>query len=158
MTRKIIIFITLIFLNNVGLANDIKETPYPSPLSEQKRYVIYLPSEVKEESLKVELSATKEAMKDCNHAWFAGKLSKKTLEGWGYDYYVIEEVSNSPASTRMGCPIDHKPSLQPVNIRLNDETFLRYNSKLPIVVYAPKDVKINYVIWRADNVVSTAEE
>lgn len=28
---------------------------------------------------------------------------------------------------------------------------LRYNSKLPIVIYAPKDMEVKYRIWKADS-------
>lgn len=155
MTKKIVTFIALVFLNNFVFANnEIKEAPYPAPLSEQKRYVIYLPNETEEENLKVELQAIKDIMKDCNKQRAFSKLNKKTLEGWGYDYYVIEDVI--VAGTRMMCR--DKPTLQPINISLGDGAFLKYNSKLPIVVYTPKDVKLNYVIWGADKVFNTAEE
>ncbi|KAF1019879.1 MAG: Ecotin [Pseudomonas sp.] len=33
---------------------------------------------------------------------------------------------------------------------------LRYNSKLPIVVYVPKDVEVRYRIWSASATVSNA--
>ncbi len=33
---------------------------------------------------------------------------------------------------------------------------LRYNSKLPIVVYAPKDVEVRYRIWSASEKVEKA--
>ena len=41
---------------------------------------------------------------------------------------------------------------------LGDETFLRYNSKLPIVVYAPKDVELYYVIWHQNDIINSAKE
>jgi ecotin len=33
---------------------------------------------------------------------------------------------------------------------------VRYNSKLPIVVYAPTDVEVRYRIWSASDKVNTA--
>ena len=34
---------------------------------------------------------------------------------------------------------------------------LRYNSRLPVVVYVPADVEVRYGIWRADRKVTPAK-
>ena len=133
--------------------------PYPAPTADQKRYVIYLP-EIEfdnEKNRKVELRAAKNTEVDgVNHYSHSGHLLTKILKGGYHRYHVIDGVSDSPTHTLMGGSF--KSSVQPVGIHLGDETFLKYNSRLPIVVYAPKDVILNYVIWRADDEVRDASE
>ncbi|MCS6742690.1 ecotin, partial [Acinetobacter baumannii] len=73
------------------------------------------------------------------------ELDKKDLEGWGYDYYIVSDL-NGPMSTMMGC-LDNTKKPAFVQANMGQAAFIRYNSKLPIVVYAPKDVDVKYRVW-----------
>jgi len=90
---------------------------------------------------------------DCILQRLGGNLEEKTLEGWGYSYYRLDKVMG-PVSTLMGCPDNKKiDAFVPV---VGDGFLLRYNSKLPVVVYTPKDVEVRYRIWSASSDVKRA--
>ena len=125
-----------------------KIAPYPKAESGLTRHVIQLVNQQNENNFMVELVIGKTIKADCNHQWFMGDLDKKTLEGWGYDYYKLDEIKG-PASTMMACT---KPAEDRfITTQLGDDAFVRYNSKLPIVVYAPADMDVKYRIWSTDD-------
>lgn len=131
-----------------------KVAPYPQADKGMKRQVIQLPVQQDEANFKVELLIGKTLEVDCNQHRLGGQLESKTLEGWGYDYYVFDKVT-SPVSTMMACP-DGKKEKKFVTAYLGDNSLLRYNSKLPIVVYTPENVEVKYRVWKADETVGQA--
>jgi len=133
-----------------------KVAPYPEAKEGMTRNVIYLPKKDDEDNYKVELLIGKTMAVDCNNVSIGGKLKTETLKGWGYDYQVIDKLSE-PASTMMGCPDNSKTS-KFISAYLGNDAFIRYNSKLPIVVYAPKDVTVKYRVWAANKIEEVAQQ
>lgn len=127
--------------------------PYPKPESGFTRQVIHLTPQTQEDSYQVEILAGKTLNVDCNRQRLGGILEEKNLEGWGYPFYRLEKVIG-PMSTLMACP-DGKSKKDFVPV-VGDGFMLRYNSKLPIVLYVPKDVEVRYRIWSASNKVENA--
>lgn len=134
-------------------AEDIKMFPAAKP--GQKRAVIALPAEQAEGDIRVELIVGKTMPIDCNQQWFGGSLKQEVVQGWGYAYYQLADV-NGPTSTLMACPGQAKQNgFVPVR---GDGYLLRYNSRLPIVVYVPSGFEVRYRLWRASNEVARAVE
>ncbi|QIT27851.1 serine protease inhibitor ecotin [Raoultella terrigena] len=133
-----------------------KIAPYPKAEKGMKRQVIQLPPQQDESAYKVELLIGQTLEVDCNRHRLGGQLESKTLEGWGYDYFVFDKVT-SPVSTMMACP-DGKKVEKFVTAGLGDAGMLRYNSRLPVVVYTPDNVQVKYRVWRADETIGNAVE
>ena len=119
---------------------------YPASMDDYDRYVIYLPQHDNEETIRLELipGITKEV--DCNTHWLTGDFETKEIEGMGYDYIIFNSDGNT-ASTRMACP-DNELTEKFVAAQGH---FGRYNSKLPVVVFVPKGIELNYKTWSAQD-------
>lgn len=121
--------------------------PFPAAASGYQRHVIELPARADEAAYKVELIAGKIMQVDCNLHRLGGQWQEKTVSGWGYTYYELREVGPG-MSTMMACPED---SRREAFVQVGGEPMLvRYNSKLPLVIYAPEDVEVRYRIWSAE--------
>ncbi|QXH44807.1 serine protease inhibitor ecotin [Pseudomonas xanthosomatis] len=138
-----------------ALAASLKDVaPYPDAEKGFSRQVIHLPAQADESAFKLQILAGKTLQVDCNRQRLAGNLEEHTLQGWGYSYYRLEKVGG-PASTLMACPDGKKTdAFVPV---VGEGFMLRYNSKLPVVLYVPQDVQVRYRVWSASNDVQTAK-
>ena len=112
------------------------------------RYVLHLPKQKDEASFKVELIAGKMVQVDKgNRYFFGGKIEAEVIRGWGYTRYMISKLGPM-AGTLMAV----NPNAPKVNrfIAMGGAPYLiRYNSRLPVVVYAPEGVEVRYRIWSA---------
>ncbi|ELY2758905.1 serine protease inhibitor ecotin [Cronobacter sakazakii] len=136
--------------------------PFPKAEKSMVRQVIELPERQDEASYKVELVIGQTLDVDCNKHQLAGKFERKTLEGWGYDYYTFESAKNADGSvmytsTMMACP-DGKKEKKFVTANLGENGMLNYNSKLPVVVYAPENIDVKYRLWKADETLVSANK
>ncbi len=116
---------------------------FPAAPEGMVRHVIELSKKSDESAFKVEIVPGKVMSVDCNVHRLMGTLTEKNLEGWGYTYYEFSSDGKT-TSTLMAC---NKPN---VDKFVSGQTLIvRYNSKLPIVVYAPKGFEVKYKIWKA---------
>ena len=118
---------------------------FPEAPAGQQRHVIFLPKRTDEDARRVGVIVGRTELVDCNRHTFGSRLETRTVDGWGYDYHVVTGVGPT-ASTRMACPDTTKKK---AFVHSSDEPLLRYNSRLPLVVFAPVDVEIRYRIWKA---------
>ena len=110
------------------------------------RFVLQLPKQDDESVFKVELIVGKTVQVDeKNRYFFAGKIENETIKGWGYTRYYVSKLGPM-AGTLMA--IDPDAPMVARFITLGGEPYIiRYNSRLPIVVYVPDGAEVRYRIW-----------
>ena len=122
-----------------------------------KRYVIDLPHKTREEegAFKVELVVGKVMITDgVNSIQLGGKIEAKPLKGWGFTFYEVAKLGPG-ISTRIGVP----PGTPQVKKFVNGpSTIIPYNSRVPVVIYVPKDAEVRYRIWKASPELDAAKE
>jgi ecotin len=152
---KTLFALALTLATTMTLAADNMKA-FPPADEGMARYVINLPEQADETAWRVELLVGKTVQTDAaNRYFFAGTLETETIEGWGFDRHILRQLGPM-AGTLMA--VD--PSVPKVErfITLGGEPrLLRYNSRLPLVVYVPEGVEVRYRFWRADADITAAE-
>jgi ecotin len=147
---KSLITLSVILLGSFAMAQQPQENmkAYPPAAEGMKRLVVYLETKEEEDDYRVELMVGKTVEVDAaNRFFFSGTLEEETIEGWGFPKYVVKQIGPM-AGTRIGVDPD-APKVKRF-VKLGGEPkLLRYNSKLPLVVYVPKDAEVKLKVWVA---------
>jgi ecotin len=97
----------------------------------------------------VELIVGRDMDVDCNRQLLQGRISPESVPGWGYTIYRVSGGERA-VSTLMACPPDQPPRRAFVPLT-GEPTLVRYNARLPIVIYAPEGLQVRWRLWKAEN-------
>lgn len=144
--KMLCLVIFLLPLSITQAADNLKAFPTAEP--GMQRFVLNLPAREDESLFKVELLVGKQMeIDERNRYFFAGQIDQEIIKGWGFPSYVVKHLGPM-AGTMMA--VD--PALPRVKrfITLGGDPFLiRYNSRLPIVIYVPEGAEVRYRLWSA---------
>ncbi|TNF36111.1 MAG: proteinase inhibitor I4 serpin [Gammaproteobacteria bacterium] len=145
--KRIALAITLLWSVTACAVNDNLKA-FPAAEKGQVRYVLELPEAADESALKVEIIVGKTGLLDAaNRYFYAGQIEAVNIDGWGYTRYVVKDLGPM-AGTLMA--VDPAAPKVERFITLGGEPYLvRYNSKLPVVVYVPAGTEVKYRVWQA---------
>ena len=121
---------------------------FPAAKAGIERKVIVLPHKERgeEDDFKVELTVGKMMLTDgVNLMRLGTEIKPMPLKGWGYTFYEVA-AAGPTMSTMMAPPAGAKKVERLVTAA---PLMMRYNSRLPIVVYVPKGYVVEYRIWSA---------
>ena len=140
------IVIAMTCLTAIAAADNMKA--FPPAEKGMTRHVLVLPKLEDESASKVELIVGKMMEVDSvNRHMLGGNIEKVTIEGWGFDRYVVKKTG--PVAQTLMAPAPGAPMVRKF-VTLGGEPFIvRYNSQLPIVVYVPEGVEVRHRIWIA---------
>lgn len=154
--RIFVFFVLLNFLvscqivqyDNLKIIDKNNDSIFPPAIGNQEKHVINLPAKENESMYRIEIVQGKFLnVESCNqYSFFTGEIVKKELKNYGYNYYTLNGFDDSKIiSTTKYCPENKTDRFIPIT---NSILYFIYNSKLPIVLYTPKNVKIKYRIFK----------
>ena len=130
---------------------------FPPAEAGMARYVINLPPQTSEADFKVELVIGKTLKTDAkNRYFFGGTLETETIKGWGYHRYILRKLG--PMAGTLMAVDPNAPQVERFIALRGEPQLLRYNSRLPLVVYVPEGVEVRYRIWRAEPAIAQADQ
>ena len=91
-----------------------------------------------------------------NRYFFGGRLEKETIQGWGYERYLLKSLG--PMAGTLMAVDPNEPKVDRFITLAGEPELLRYNSRLPLVVYVPEGVEVRYRIWRGDQAIRPAPQ
>lgn len=149
MNRIFLLTLTAIFLAASPLAAQDDMQAFPPAGEGMERHVLRLPAEPDETLLKVELILGRTVLTDAaNRYFFAGEIAAETIPGWGYTRHVLPRLG--PMAGTLMAVNPAAPKVERFITLAGEPYLIRYNSRLPVVVYAPEGVEVRWRVWRAD--------
>lgn len=152
--KRVMAMACLAMLSGIAILNGADKNgadnmrAFPPAPAGMVRYVLHLPKQADEVAFKVELVVGKTVMVDSgNRYFFVGKIEEQAIPGWGFPRYDVTELG--PMAGTLMAVDEGAPKVKRF-VTLGGEPYLiRYNSRLPIVVYVPEGVEVRYKVWTA---------
>ena len=119
---------------------------FPAEMEGYTRHVIRLPKLENEAMLEL-LPAKVVRADSCNRFSASVNVERNSIPGWGYSYLTISDFQQG-GSTMMACPDGE--SDRKIFANSDDLTNLRYNDRMPLVVFVEDGMSLDYKIWRVD--------
>lgn len=119
-----------------------------------QRTVLRLPAKSNEAHYRVELMVGKTVLVDaCNQHFIGGSYNVRQVEGFGYDYYLVES-EGVVGGTLMSCTDTFRKAKF---VWIIQDNLIHYSSRGPLVIYAPKGFEVRYRIWSAGKTQVTSQ-
>ncbi|MDH3454622.1 MAG: ecotin family protein [Desulfuromonadales bacterium] len=121
---------------------------FPAADEGMERFVIVLPDKDRgeEANFQVELIPGKVMLTDgVNQMRHGSAIEPRPLVGWGYTYYQV--TGRDVAMSTMMAAAEGSSKIE--QFVAGTPLLVRYNSRLPIVIYAPSGFDVRYRIWSA---------
>lgn len=141
-----VLLVSVLGTSAVLAADNLKA--FPPAEDGMTRHVIQLPEMQDEAKFKVELIVGKMVKTDSrNRYFFSGQLETEAIPGWGFQRYILRTLG--PMAGTLMAVNPGTPDVERFISLGGEARLLRYNSRLPLVVYVPVGVEVRYRIWQA---------
>ena len=143
--QLVLLMVAVATVSVVHASDDLKA--FPEAGEGMVRYVLHLAEMDDDSAYRVEIIVGKTVMVDANRYFYGGSIESEVITGWGYTRYVVKELGPMAGTLMAMAPEAEKEERF---ITLGGEPYLvRYNSRLPVVVYVPECVEVRFRIWTA---------